>query len=95
MQALVDCEEKWSFRYPMIVESWNRHWQELIPFLQFPQFIRRAIYTTNMIEASNRQIRKVIKTKGSFSSDEAVLKLSIWHCKLQRKSGQCRSGIGP
>jgi putative transposase len=73
--ALLDFASIWDTKYPMISESWNRHWQEIIPFLQFPDFIKKAIYTTNVIEASNRQIRKVIKTKGSFPNDEAVYKI--------------------
>jgi putative transposase len=73
--ALLEFAEKWDKKYPMISTSWNRHWQEIIPFLQYPEFIKRAIYTTNIIEASNRQVRKVIKTKGSFPSDDAVYKI--------------------
>lgn len=73
--ALVDFDNKWGDKYPMITESWRRHWQEIIPILGYPNFIRKAIYTTNVIEASNRQIRKVIKTKGSFPNDEAVYKI--------------------
>ena len=73
--ALLEFGDKWDRKYPMIAESWSRHWQEIIPFLQYPEFIKRAIYTTNIIEASNRQIRKVIKTKGSFPNDDAVYKI--------------------
>lgn len=73
--ALLEFADKWDKKYPMISASWNRHWQEIIPFLQYPEFIKRAIYTTNIIEASNRQVRKVIKTKGSFPSDDAVYKI--------------------
>lgn len=73
--ALLEFGEKWDFRYPTISASWTRHWQEIIPFLQYPEFIKRAIYTTNVIEASNRQVRKVIKTKGSFPNDDAVYKI--------------------
>ena len=73
--ALLEFAEKWDKKYPMISASWTRHWQEIIPFLQYPEFIKRAIYTTNIIEASNRQVRKVIKTKGSFPNDDAVYKI--------------------
>jgi putative transposase len=73
--ALADFAAKWESKYPMIAASWHRHWQEIIPFLQFPEFIKKAIYTTNVIEASNRQIRKVIKTKGAFPNDDAVYKI--------------------
>jgi len=73
--ALLDFSYKWDKKYPMIAESWGRHWQEIIPFLQYPEFIKKVIYTTNIIEASNRQVRKVIKTKGSFPNDDAVYKI--------------------
>ncbi len=54
---------------------WERHWENIIPFFQYPPDIRKAIYTTNTIESLNRSLRKVIKTKGLFPSDESVLKL--------------------
>ena len=73
--ALLEFADKWDKKYPMISASWSRHWQEIIPFLQYPEFIKRAIYTTNIIEASNRQVRKVIKTKGSVPNDDAVYKI--------------------
>jgi putative transposase len=75
LEALIDFQAKWDSKYPMIGQSWQRHWQEITPFLQYPDFIKRAIYTTNIIEASNRQVRKVIKTKGSFPNDDAVYKI--------------------
>jgi putative transposase len=81
-EALKDFASKWDSKYPMIAESWHRNWQEIIPFFQFPDFIRKAIYTTNVIEASNRQVRKVIKTKGAFPNDDAVYK--IVYLALQR-----------
>jgi putative transposase len=74
-RALLTFADKWDKKYHMISESWTRHWQEIIPFLQYPDFIKKAIYTTNIIEASNRQVRKVIKTKGSFPNDDAVYKI--------------------
>lgn len=73
--ALLEFAEKWDKKYPMISASWTRHWQEIIPFLQYPEFIKKVIYTTNIIEASNRQVRKVIKTKGSFPNDDSVYKI--------------------
>ena len=64
--ALSDFADKWDKKYPMISESWKRHWQEIIPFFAYPDFIRKVIYTTNTIEASNRQIRKNHQNKGLF-----------------------------
>jgi transposase-like protein len=74
-KALSDFAETWGKKYPSIPTLWERHWDNIIPFLAYPHAIRRVIYTTNMIEAVNRQIRKVIKTKGSFPTDDAALKL--------------------
>jgi putative transposase len=58
--------EKWDARYPTISQSWLEHWEQITPFLAFPQDVRRAIYTTNSIEALHRQTRKIIKTRGHF-----------------------------
>jgi len=73
--ALENFKEKWGEKYPTIYDIWKRNWQGIIPFLAFPDYIRRAIYTTNAIESINRQIRKIIKSKGCFPNDEAVFKL--------------------
>lgn len=73
--ALAAFRDKWDNKYPTIGDIWQRNWQGIIPFLSFPDDIRKAIYTTNAIEAINRQIRKIIKSKGCFPSDEAVFKL--------------------
>jgi putative transposase len=73
--ALLDFKEKWDHKYPSISDSWTRNWQGIIPFLAYHPDIRKAIYTTNTIESVNRQIRKIIKTKGTFPNDEAVFKL--------------------
>lgn len=75
LENLRTFREKWDKQYPTIADMWERNWQGIIPFLDFPEYIRRAIYTTNAIEAANRQIRKVIKTKGAFPNDQAVFKL--------------------
>jgi putative transposase len=73
--ALQEFKDIWSDKYPTIYDIWKRNWQGIIPFLAFPDYIRKAIYTTNAIEAINRQIRKIIKTKGCFPNDDAVFKL--------------------
>ncbi len=67
--------EKWDQRYPMISASWIEHWEQIVPFLAFPTDVRRVIYTTNTIEALNRQIRKIIKTRGSFPTEDSARKL--------------------
>ena len=66
---------KWNEKYPTIADSWERDWEGLIPFLSYPDYIRKAIYTTNAIESLNRSLRKVSKNRGSFPNDESALKL--------------------
>ncbi len=66
---------KWNEKYPTIADSWERNWEGLMPFLSYPDYIRKAIYTTNAIESLNRSLRKVSKNRGSFPNDESALKL--------------------
>ena len=68
-------DEKWGQRFPVITQAWLNAWEYVTPFLAFPAEVRRVIYTTNAIEALNRQLRKAIKTKGSFPSEDAARKL--------------------
>jgi len=72
---LDEFEEKWGEDYPSIVQSWRRNWERIIPFFDYPAEIRKVIYTTNAIESVNMSLRKIIKNRGSFPSDEALLKL--------------------
>jgi putative transposase len=74
-QALEAFDEKWGKRFPVITQAWLNAWEYVIPFLAFPPEVRRVIYTTNAIEALNRQLRKAIKTKGHFPNEEAARKL--------------------
>ena len=67
--------EKWNDRYAIAVRSWERNWDELSTFFEYPAEIRRLIYTTNTIEGYNRQLRKVVKNKASFPTTQAVRKL--------------------
>ncbi len=75
LQAFEDSE--WGRRYPTVAAAWRRAWDRVIPFFAFPPDVRRVIYTTNAIESVNAQVRKIIKTRGHFPSDEAATKL-IW-----------------
>ena len=68
-------DEKWGTRFPPITQAWLNAWEYVIAFLAFPAEVRRVIYTTNAIEALNRQLRKAIKTKGSFPNEDAARKL--------------------
>jgi putative transposase len=65
----------WDRKYPTIALLWQRHWEQITPFFAFPPEIRRVIYTTNAVESLHRSLRKIIKTRGSFPSEEAALKL--------------------
>lgn len=73
--ALNRLDQKWGKKYPQVIQSWRRNWEQLTMYFQYSGRIRRVIYTTNVIEAFHRQLRKVTKTKGSFTSDGALLKL--------------------
>ena len=74
-QALDDFEAGWGGSYEAIVDLWRRHWDRFTPFLEFDPAVRKIIYTTNAIESLNYQLRKVTKTRGSFPTDDAVLKI--------------------
>jgi putative transposase len=67
----------WGTKYPATVRVWRDAWQRFIPFLEFPPAVRKIIYTTNSIESLNYQLRKIIKNRGHFPNDEAVVKL-LW-----------------
>jgi transposase-like protein len=73
--ALEAFGERWGQRFPVITQAWLNAWEHVTPFLTFPDEVRRVVYTTNAIEALNRQLRKAIKTKGHFPNEEAAKKL--------------------
>ena len=73
--ALEQFDDKWGTRFPVITQAWLNAWEYVTPFLAFPSELRRVVYTTNAIEALNRQLRKAIKTKGHFPNEEAARKL--------------------
>jgi putative transposase len=68
---------KWGQRFPTVVAAWRRAWDKVIPFFAFPPAVRKVVYTTNAIESINARLRKIIKTRGHFPSDDAASKL-IW-----------------
>jgi transposase-like protein len=72
---LLKLDEKWEKKYPLVIDSWRRNWEKLSTYFKYPEAIRKLVYTTNTIEGYHRQIRKVTKTKGAFTSDMALLKL--------------------
>jgi transposase-like protein len=72
---LIKLEETWGGKYGAAIRSWQNNWEDLSTFFEFPQEIRRLIYTTNTVEGYHRQLRKVIKNKGSFPTEQSVRKL--------------------
>jgi transposase-like protein len=72
---LLNLEEKWGKKYPVVIDSWQRNWDKLSTYFQYAEPIKKLIYTTNPIEGYHRQIRKVTKTKGAFPNEMALLKL--------------------
>ena len=75
LNALEAFEEKWGRQLPVIGQAWRAAWEHVTPFMAFTPEVRRVIYTTNAIEALNRQLRKAVKTKGHFPSEDAARKL--------------------
>jgi len=73
--ALDELEAKWGTLYPMVLQSWRRKWEYLSAYFKYPEYVRKAIYTTNAIEAVHRQFRKLTKTKGAFPNENSLLKL--------------------
>lgn len=74
-ERLLEFEEKWGKKYPLSCKSWMDNWLNLSAFFEYDEIIRKIIYTTNPIEGVHRQIRKITKTKGAFTSEQALLKL--------------------
>ena len=82
--ALDAFDERWGTKYPAVTKLWRSRWAEVTPFLSYPREIRRLLYTTNTIESLNSQLRKVIKPKGHFPNDDAVLKILFLAIQLAR-----------
>lgn len=74
-EHLEEFGEKWDSKYPKIRKSWTEKWVTLSTYFKYPDAVRRLIYTTNTIEAFNRQLRKVTKNKTIFPSDDSLLKM--------------------
>ena len=74
-RRLQEFEDRWGTDYPTIVKSWRSNWARITPFFEYPPEIRKIIYTTNAIESVNMSLRKITKNRGSFPSDDALLKL--------------------
>ena len=72
---LLELNEKWGKKYPAVMRSWSNNWEALSQYFKYPEIIRRMIYTTNIVEGFHRQIRKYTKSKGAFTSENALNKL--------------------
>lgn len=68
-------EAKWGKQYPIVLRSWRNKWANLSVYFRYPEYVRKAIYTTNANEAVHRQFRKLTKTKGGFPNENSLLKL--------------------
>jgi putative transposase len=97
-QRLYEFGAKWDGAYPTISQMWQRNRERLTPFFAYPADIRKVIYTTNAVESLNMSLRKVIKTRGSFPTQEAALKLLClalehiakkWTMPVQNWKGPC------
>jgi putative transposase len=78
---LLELDEKWGKKYPAVIKSWQANWDALSQYFKYPEELRRIIYTTNIIEGFHRQIRKYTKSKGAFTSENALLKLIYCACQ--------------
>lgn len=74
-EALDEFELIWGDKYPAIVKSWRNNWEKVTPFLQYPKEIRRVIYTTNIVESLNSTLRKAVRNRGHFSTEDGIMKL--------------------
>lgn len=81
-------KSKWEDKYPEVAQRWERDWTELSPFFDYPQALRKAIYTTNTVEALHRVMRKATKTKGAFINDQALEKQLYLTLQYNKKSWQ-------
>jgi len=91
-RQLEEFAKKWDRRFPSISAMWRRNWLGIIPFFQFPPEIRRIVYTTNAIESLNMSLRKAIKTRGAFPSEDAALKVMYLALKNLTKKWQSIQG---
>ncbi|MDX1917228.1 MAG: IS256 family transposase [Rickettsiaceae bacterium] len=88
---LLSLDEKWGKKYPMVIKSWQNNWDNLSTYFKYSDELRKLIYTTNQVEGFHRQIRKYTKTKGAFTSENALLKLI--YCAIKQISEKCSQPI--
>ena len=79
--ALLELDDKWSKKYPLVLKSWHSNWERLTQYFKYPAVLRKMIYTTNIIEGLHRQMRRYTKNKGAFTSESALLKIIYCACQ--------------
>lgn len=95
MENLFKLEEQWGQKYRAVIDSWKKHWDKLTAYFDFPEPIRRIIYTTNIVEGFHRRVRKVIKTKSLFPADDAFKKLVYLVIRdIEAKEKSAKKGWG-
>ena len=83
---LLNLEEKWGKKYPLVIQSWQNNWENLSTYFKYDQYVRKLIYTTNAVEGLHRMVRKYTKSKGAFTSENALKKLVYSaYIKIQKK----------
>lgn len=83
---LLNLEEKWGKKYPLVIQSWQNNWENLSTYFKYDHYVRKLIYTTNAVEGLHRMVRKYTKSKGAFTSENALKKLVYSaYIKIQKK----------
>ena len=93
-QALEEFAQAWDAKYPTISKTWRSKWADIITLFDYPPEIRRAIYTTNVIESVNSVIRKFTRNRKIYPNEASALKLILWRSARLRSIGRCRFGTG-
>ncbi len=75
LNPIIELDDKWGKQYAMVLKSWQTKWDNLATYFKYSSEIRRLIYTTNAVEGFHRQVRKYTKSKGAFTSENALVKL--------------------
>ena len=83
-QALEAFDDAWGEKYPMAVKTWRERWEQVIPFFSYPDPIRKAIYTTNAVESLNSSLRRVMRKRGAFPTEDSVRK--VLYLAIKQKS---------
>ena len=85
LENLLKLDELWGKKYPVVINSWKNNWENLSSYFKYSDEIRKIIYTTNLVEGYNRQLRKVMKNRSIFPTDESLSKLMYLATKQASK----------